>query len=462
MTPRPNECTEGLQRLGLDDPDVRVLVVGLGVTGLSVIRFLSRLGVSVAVVDSREFPPCLAELEAQFSDVAVFVGEFSDVAFAAATHLVLSPGVSLEEPEIQRAVDRGVPVFGDVDLFAMCARAPVAAITGSNGKSTVTTLLGEMAREAGLDVRVGGNLGTAALDLLQAEEPDLYVLELSSFQLERTSHLRAKVAAFLNFSEDHLDHHVSLKDYREAKLRIFHGEGVAVLNADDAEVMASRPEHRDVVLFGLGEPKDNQYGLRQVGASTWLCKGEYPLCDVAGLHLVGSHNLANALACLAMADALGIPLEPCVAALEQFKGLPHRMQWVGETADGVAWINDSKATNPGATLAAIEGLDRPIVLIAGGDSKGADFEMLQQAVKRQVRVALLYGKDANRLKQALADCTRCVMVAHLDQAVSQADELAEAGDVVLLSPACASLDQFKNYMERGERFEQAVEALIHG
>lgn len=448
--------------MGLDRPDVRVLVVGLGITGLSVIRFLSRMGVSVAVVDSRETPPGLQELETDFEDVAVFVGEFSDTAFAAATHLVVSPGVSLKEPVIKRAIERGIPVLGDIDLFAICAKAPIAAITGSNGKSTVTTLLGEMAAEAGKDVRVGGNLGTAALDLLGGDEPDLYVLELSSFQLERTHHMVASVVALLNLSLDHLDHHAGFAEYRDAKLRIFHGDGVAVLNADDPEVMAHAPEHRRVILFGLGEPGSEAFGLRVQGQSKWLCKGEHQLCDVAGLKIVGAHNHANALACLAMADALGLSLEACIAALENFQGLPHRMQWVGETANGVGWINDSKATNPGATLAAIEGLDQSLLLVAGGDGKGADFEVLQDAVQQKVRVAFLYGKDAKQLKQALGDQTECVMVSNLEQAVEQAEARAQSGELVLLSPACASLDQFKNYMERGDRFRQAVEALIDG
>ena len=456
------ECTKGFQRLGLDRPDVRVLVVGLGVTGLSVTRFLSDMGVNVAVVDSRDMPPGLPALEERYSDVAVFVGEFSDAAFTAATHLVVSPGVSLQEPAIQRAADRGIPILGDIDLFAICAKAPIAAITGSNGKSTVTTLLGEMARQASWNVRVGGNLGTPALDLLHESDPDLYVLELSSFQLERTSHLVADVAALLNISHDHLDQHAGYDAYRDAKLRIFHGDGVAVLNRDDADVMANRPAQRTCISFGLDEPGPEDFGLRHSGPSTWLCKGEQPLCDASTLKIHGAHNQANALAALAMAEALQIPLAPCVTALQAFTGLDHRMQWIGQTDNGVAWIDDSKATNPGACLAAIQGLQQTLVLIAGGDGKGADFGVLRDAVHDRVRAVVLIGKDAELLKQVLGDQTRCVMVASIEKAVERAAELAQPGDVVLLSPACASLDQFKNYMERGQRFRAAAEVLIHG
>lgn len=447
---------QGLALLGLDQNGVRVLIVGLGVTGLSVLRFLQLNDVEVAVVDSREDPPSLSVLEESFRDAAVFLGGFNHAVFDAATHIIVSPGISLEVPEIQAAAERGVPVFGDIDVFAVCADAPIAAVTGSNGKSTVTTLLGEMARNADKDVRVGGNLGIPVLDLLTEKAADLYVLELSSFQLERTSQLKADVVTILNISDDHMDRYQSVNDYCVAKERIFYGDGVAVINRqDDIVCDMVLPTTRKVVSFGLDEPSLGNYGLN--GQRLVARNGE-TLVTVSDLKIKGTHNVQNALTAMAMADALDIPKEAQKQTLKEFSGLAHRTQWVADIAD-VTWINDSKATNPGACLAALDGLDAPIVLIAGGDGKGADFSLLHDAIEQNVSYIVLIGRDAEKLKREAAGFVPCDIVGSIEAAVVLAAKHAKKGETVLLSPACASLDQFENYQQRGGRFVAAVAEL---
>ncbi|ORU94345.1 MAG: UDP-N-acetylmuramoylalanine--D-glutamate ligase [Cycloclasticus sp. symbiont of Bathymodiolus heckerae] len=448
---------QGLARLGLDQDDVRVLVVGLGVTGLSVLKFLQQNDIEVAVVDSRENPPGLEVLEQSFRDAAVFLGSFNHAVFDAATHIIVSPGISLEEPEIQEAAERGVPVFGDIDVFAVCVDAPVAAITGSNGKSTVTTLLGEMAANADWDVRMGGNLGTPALDLLTDKTADLYVLELSSFQLERTSQLKAEVVALLNISDDHMDRYQGIEDYCAAKERIFYGNGVAVMNRQDSVVDAIvLPKGRKLVSTGLDSPALGHYG---VTSQALVSKNGEAVIATPELRIKGSHNVQNALTAIAMADALGVPKVAQVKALKSFSGLAHRTQWVADIS-GATWINDSKATNPGACLAALNGLSSPIILIAGGDGKGADFRLLQDAIEQNVSFMILIGRDAQRLKQEASGSIPCVLVDDIETAVTVAASHAKSGDTVLLSPACASLDQFVNYQQRGERFMAAVAELM--
>jgi len=447
---------QGLARLGLDQDGVRVLIVGLGVTGLSVLKFLQQNDIEVAVVDSRENPPGLQVLEESFRDAAVFLGSFEHAVFDAATHIIVSPGVSLEEPAIQAAAERGIPVFGDIDVFAVCADAPVAAITGSNGKSTVTTLLGEMADNAGCDVRVGGNLGTPALDLLTDKKADLYILELSSFQLERTSQLKADVITVLNISDDHMDRYQGIADYCAAKERIFYGDGVAVMNRqDDIVCEMVLPEGRKVISFGLDQPKLGSYGLDN---QHLIAKNGDAVIAVSELKIKGTHNVQNALTAMAMADALDIPKTAQKQALAEFSGLAHRTQWIADI-DGVTWINDSKATNPGACLAALDGLNAPIILIAGGDGKGADFSLLKDAIEQNVSLMLLIGRDAKRLQQEAAGSVPCKIVGDIDAAVALAASRATKGETVLLSPACASLDQFSNYQQRGERFVAAVKGL---
>ncbi|MFB1011021.1 MAG: UDP-N-acetylmuramoyl-L-alanine--D-glutamate ligase [Thiopseudomonas sp.] len=431
------------------------VVVGLGKTGLSLVRFLARQGVAVAAVDTREQPPELAQIRAEFPQVQLHCGSLDTPLLAQAQTLYVSPGLALATPQIQREIERGVQISGDVDLFLQHAKAPVIAITGSNAKSTVTTLVGLMAAQAGLKVGVGGNIGTPALELLE-QPADLYVLELSSFQLETISHLQPKVATCLNISADHLDRYRDLQHYTEVKLEVYAQAEWVVINRDDA---AAQPEALTgkTLSFGMSEPQnDHEFGL----CDGWLALGSEHLLPVGKLKIPGKHNQANALAALALGTAAGLPMPAMLDALQAFTGLPHRCQWIANK-QGVNWYNDSKATNIGATLAAIEGLasdNSKLVLIAGGDGKGADFTELTEAVSQHCRALVLLGRDADLIRDALAATgVPAVKVATLDAAVATAADLAQAGDSVLLAPACASLDMFKNFEQRGELFVAAVE-----
>ena len=456
MTPSVNLMAEDKSFL-----DKRILIVGLGATGLSVARFLSSQGAEIAVTDNRREPPGLERLRAELPDVALFVGGFDPRAFVRAECLVVSPGVSLREPLIVEARARGVEILGDVEIFARFAKAPVIAITGSNGKSTVTTLVAEMARRSGVRTAMGGNIGIPVLDLLD-QSPELFVLELSSFQLETTTSLEPAAAVILNISEDHMDRYTSLSDYVAAKSRIYHGNGALVVNQDDPQVRATLAlvhHGRSVLRFGLGAPRNGDFGLGERDGQTWLCQGQEPWLAERDLKIRGRHNTANALAALALGTAAGLDRAAMREVLRAFPGLPHRTQWVAER-DGVTWYNDSKATNVGAALAAIEGIPaRKIVLIAGGQGKGQDFSPLRDAVAWHCRAVVLLGEDADLLARALGDCVALVRARDLDEAVTRAAGLARPGDAVLLSPACASFDQFSGYAERGETFIRAVEAL---
>ncbi|WP_444437779.1 UDP-N-acetylmuramoyl-L-alanine--D-glutamate ligase [Pseudomonas sp. A6] len=437
------------------------IVVGLGKSGMSLVRFLARQGVPFAVADTRENPPELATLRAQYPQVEVRCGELDAGFLCRASELYVSPGLSLRTPALVEAAARGVRLSGDIDLFARHARAPIVAITGSNAKSTVTTLVGEMAVAAGKRVAVGGNLGTPALDLL-ADDVELYVLELSSFQLETCERLGAEVATCLNVSEDHMDRYDGMADYHLAKHRIFRGARQVVVNRADA---LSRPLIADSVpcwTFGTNKPDFKAFGLVEEGGEKYLAFQFEALMPVRELKIRGAHNQSNALAALALGHAVGLPFEPMLRTLREFAGLAHRCQWVGERA-GVSFYDDSKATNVGAALAAIEGLgadiDGKLVLLAGGDGKGADFSALREPVAKFCRAVVLLGRDAELVGAALSDETPKVRVQTLDEAVRKAAELARPGDAVLLSPACASLDMFKNFEERGRLFARAVEEI---
>ena len=437
------------------------IVVGLGKSGMSLVRFLAQQGVRFAVVDTRANPPELATLQRDFPEIEVRCGDLDADFLCRASELLISPGVALATPAIRTAIAQGVKISGDIDLFARHAKAPIIAITGSNAKSTVTTLVGEMAKAAGKKVAVGGNLGTPALELL-ADDVELYVLELSSFQLETTEQLNAEVATCLNISEDHMDRYADLSAYHLAKHRIFRGARQVVINADDA---LSRPligEQVPCWTFGLGKPDFKRFGLLEQDGAKHLGFQFDALLPVSALKVRGAHNQANALAALALGHAVGLPMAAMLLALQAFTGLDHRCQWQREL-NGVSYYDDSKATNVGASLAAINGLGADIsgklLLIAGGDGKGADFASMQQPVKRFCRAVILLGRDADRLAQALADTVPQIRVQSLEEAVQQAAQLAQPGDAVLLSPACASLDMFKNFEQRGQVFAQAVGGL---
>lgn len=438
------------------------VIVGLGATGWSVARHLHRLGEPFRVVDSRISPPHEDALRQLCPEAPVHFGPWPADCFAGARRIVLSPGVSPQEPALAAARAGGAIVEGDIALFARAARAPIAAITGSNGKSTVTALLGEMARTAGVRVGVGGNLGTPALDLL-ADDAELYVLELSSFQLETTDALNARVGAVLNLSEDHIDRHGSMAEYAACKARIFrhaqvHAAPVRVLNAEDEAVAAMAESETPVRWFGLASTSSDHYRVVKHAGQHWLAAGNDRLLPVAALSLIGEHHQANALAALAMADALGLPRDAALDALRRFRGLPHRTQLVGEFR-GVRYVDDSKGTNVGATVAALKGVQGPLVLIAGGQGKGQDFTALRPWVAGKVRAAILIGQDAEALAGALKGSTTVHRAADMAAAVRLAARLAHAGDAVLLSPACASLDMFRDYHHRGEAFAAAVQEV---
>lgn len=432
------------------------LVVGLGKSGVSVVRWLVAHGVHVRAADSREAPPGLAAVEALLSPEDLFLGRFAEEALDGVNQVVLSPGLPRTLPLLALAEARGVPVVGDIELFALQANAagvPVVGVTGTNGKSTVTTLVGEMAREAGIDAGVGGNLGEPALDLLRAGR-QLYVVELSSYQLESCPSLRCAAAAVLNVSPDHLDRYGTMAAYAAAKARIFVAAKVAVVNADDTAVSAMPTERR--VTFSLQSSGD--YYVGQHAGAEWLFAGGEAVLPLAALRIPGLHNAANALAALALADGVGLPRSASLAVLRQFTGLPHRAQWVGERR-GVVYIDDSKGTNIGATLAAVAGLRGPLVVIAGGDGKGQDFSPLAAAFRGKVRKTIVIGRDGPSVANVLHGVCAVQSCTTLPEAVDAAALAAEPGDIVLLSPACASLDMFQDYAHRGRVFAAAVGEL---
>jgi UDP-N-acetylmuramoylalanine--D-glutamate ligase len=473
------------------------LVLGLGETGLSMARFLSRRGARVRVADTRDDPPKLAALDEKVPQAELVLGAYRDESFAGIDLIAISPGVPLATPQVRAAAARGVPVVGDIELFAQAlregnsgaqalregnsrAQSPppssppqVLAVTGTNGKTTVTALTGAMCRRGGLATEVAGNISPAALDaLMQCEDvrhkPEVWVLELSSFQLETTRTLNPVAAAVLNLSEDHLDRYDGMGAYARAKARIFRGEGIQVLNRDDARSMGMALAGRKQVSFGLDAPtRAEDFGLLRVAGDLWLAQGATPLLAVKELPLAGLHNAANALAALALTRALGESYTPLLAALSDFKGLPHRLEKVAEF-DGVAFYDDSKGTNVGSTVAALNGFAEltargaRVVLIAGGEGKGQDFAPLAGPVSRHARCAVLIGRDAEQIARAIGASGVAVLRAgSMEEAVALGRAQAQPGDAVLLSPACASFDMFRNYTHRGEVFAGCVRKISH-
>jgi len=438
------------------EPGTRALVLGLGRTGLSSARYLDRKGLDVRVADTRRAPPGLAALREQVPNADIRTGAFESTLLDGVAQVVISPGLSLREPVATEALSRGLPVVGDIELFAREAQAPVAAVTGTNGKSTVTALLAEIANTAHRTAIAGGNFGEPALDLLERPVPGLYVLELSSFQLETTHSLETATATVLNVTPDHMDRYDSVGEYAAAKARIFDGCAVAVTNADDPLVRAMPRAGQRVISFGL-EDAGADYTLVGVPEPALCCRGE-ALLPVSAMRLQGTHNVANALAALAMCEALGLPRGPVLEALATFGGLAHRTQWVADV-DGVRYVDDSKGTNVGATLAAVSGLAGPLVLIAGGDGKGQDFGPLRAAFRGKVRHVVLIGRDAGALAKALDGVCSTEVAGDMRAAVLATRAAAREGDTVLLSPACASLDMFRDYAHRGDEFAAAVRSL---
>lgn len=433
------------------------VIAGLGATGLSVVRHLLARGWQVRVTDTREAPPGLASLQALQPPVTTSLGGLDAALLEGAQCVVVSPGLATHGAFFERAHTLGLPVLGDIELFARAHTGRVAAVTGTNGKSTVTSLLAHMAATAGLRVQAGGNLGPPALQLLDEGAAELYVLELSSYQLETTQSLQLAAATVLNVTPDHMDRYADLNAYAAAKARIFANCAVAVVNLDDPLTAAMPQQGQRVMGFSLKQPSA-EWGLQQSEGQLCLAHRGIALLPLAQLRIGGLHNAANALAALAMGDALGLSMPAMVEALRSFNGLPHRAAWVGEVR-GVRYINDSKGTNVGATLAAVAGYDGPLLLILGGDGKQQDFAPLRAALAGKLRLALLIGRDAPLIDQALQGVCPLQHCDSLEAAVQAAAQAAQPGDTVLLSPACASLDMFRDYSHRGSVFADAVARL---
>jgi len=427
------------------------VIAGLGATGLSCARYLHAHGWRLAVTDSRAAPPQLAALTALDAHIPVRLGALDPALLEGAAYVIASPGLPLTGPFFAAAERRGLAIVGDIELFARAAAAPVVGVTGTNGKSTVTTLVARMAERAGLQVRVGGNLGPPALELL-SPAAQLYVLELSSYQLETTDSLHCKAATVLNVSADHLDRYPSLARYAAAKARIFARCDTAVINLDDPLVVAMPRTAASTLSFSLRSSVGATYALALHDSAWWLTRAGTPLLRVTELRIRGAHNAANALA------ALALPLAAMLDELRSFAGLPHRSQWIADVK-GVAYIDDSKGTNVGATLAAVAGMPGPVVLIAGGEGKNQDFAPLAKAFSGKVRHVVLIGRDAPLIARFLAGVCPIECCATLPQAVQAAARAARAGDTVLLSPACASFDMFRDYAHRGAVFVEAVQEL---
>ena len=444
------------------------VVIGLGATGQSVVRFLLRRGISPVVVDSREAPPALESFRREFPNVPVECGPLKKETLLAASEIIASPGIGVAEPAIAAAVAAEIPVIGDIELFARELAAvqsgpKVIAITGSNGKSTVTTLMGLMAEAAGLRVRVGGNIGVPVLDLLATDQtlPELFVLELSSFQLETTYSLQPDVATILNMSADHMDRYADMAAYHRAKQRVYRHAQQFVINRADPLTRGPLSRESREWSFGLDRPDLRQFGVIVTAGESWLAQGAEKLMPTTEMAMVGSHNVANALAALALGNAVGLPMHAMLETLRTFAGLTHRCERVADSA-GVTFVNDSKGTNVGATRAALDGLangERKIVLIAGGDGKGADFAPLAEAAAT-LRGLVTIGVDGPKIASVFGGRVTQQSAANMDEAVAQAAAMAQEGDFVLLSPACASFDMYRNFEARGEDFRRAVNQMI--
>ena len=472
--------------------DKFVLVLGLGETGLSLVRWLSAQGARLRVADSRAVPPGMDEVGRYVAADQLFCGPFSDALFEGIDLITISPGVPLADPFVQRALARGIPAVGDIELFAQQLRtkekgeggrekgkcgaevlpftltsspftAKVLAITGANGKTTVTSMVEHLCKAAGKDAVAAGNISPAVLDVVLARgihQPEVWVLELSSFQLESTSSLNADAATVLNISEDHLDRYADMDEYSAAKARIFTGCSVQVLNRDDARSLNMARAGSKVISFGLNLPdSENDFGIESAQDGIWLVQGQQRLLEASELQVAGLHNVANALAALALCRAIDLPMPVLLDALRSFKGLPHRVEQVADI-NGVIYYDDSKGTNVGATIAALQGLGRPTVLIAGGEGKGQDFAPLNPVVAQHARAVVLIGRDASLIEAALNGCgVQMLRAKDMPDAVQQSAQLAQSGDAVLLSPACASFDMFRNYAHRAEVFVEAVKEL---
>lgn len=452
-----SECLRMTPELEQSMDTDRVLVLGMGITGVSCARYLVRRGLSAMFADTRAAPTGIIDIRRAMPEADIHTGSMPADIPAGVSRLVVSPGLPLETPLIQKAQQQGVEVLSDIDLFVEECTQPLLAVTGSNGKSTVTSMLAAILDAAGRKVGAGGNLGPAALDLLELDA-DVYLLELSSFQLERSRKLPATAAVILNIATDHLDQHVTAKRYAAAKARIYRACHTAVVNRDAPAAMALVPSGAAQLSFGLDPPDAGQWGIRAVDTREFIARGVDCVVAVNQLPLIGRHNLANALAACAMASALDVPAAAMRRGLMAFHGLPHRMQTV-PTADGIRWIDDSKATNEAAAVASISSVTGPLVLIAGGDAKGAGFSQLASVLADRDCTAVLLGRDTDHIANALSDACELLQVDSLKEAVRTAAAIAAPGSTVLLAPACSSLDMFANFADRGQQYTAAVRGL---
>jgi UDP-N-acetylmuramoylalanine--D-glutamate ligase len=436
------------------------IVVGLGKTGISAIEYLLSQGERIAAADSRLQPPDIESIRRRFPHLHLYLGDFEKSNFYDCERLLLSPGVSIREPAIQAAIKKGVHLSSDVEVFCQQVKAPIVAVTGSNGKSTVVTLLTDMIERCAYRVKLAGNIGTPVLDLVGDEEPDFYVLELSSFQLETLQSLNAVAALVLNVSADHMDRYQCLEDYASVKQVIYAGDGKMILNADDPLVSKMEQSNRESVHYGLSDSAGNEFGIRVVDGEILLCHRQENLMSTSSLKILGRHNISNVLATLALGDAIGLPMQTMLESLRDFSGLAHRCQWVAKVNE-VDWYNDSKGTNVGASCAAIESLSggHQLILIAGGESKQADFYEFSNSIQAHVSQVILIGRDAALIDEVLSKGTQRYFATGMQAAVNTAAKLAKPGDIVLLSPACASQDMYRDYQERGDQFTEAVLAL---
>lgn len=447
------------QQITLND-NRRNTIVGLGLTGYACARYLAEQRVAFRVVDSREEPSLKQQFAKEFPQITLECGAFKTEQFAANDRLFLSPGIARTTPAVAWAIKQGAEISSDIELFLQATKQPVIAITGSNGKTTVVSMLAHVLNAQGIKTIAAGNIGVPVLDLLTDKQTaDCYVLELSSFQLENLEQPSVKVASLLNVSDDHMDRYDSVTSYIAAKQRVYQGAEIAVYNRNEVETMPKNAVEKSI-SFGLDEAQGNNFGLLTLDGKVYLAQGNQALLACDQLSVVGQHNWLNALAVLAMCEAMKLDIQSVLPSLASFKGLPHRCQWIGNI-EGVDFYNDSKATNTGSVIAAIKGLqsaNKNLVLIAGGVDKDSDFTELSLWVEKAVKHVVLIGQDANKIAAVLPESI-VTYVNSMEEAVQTAFQQASAGDKVLLAPACASFDMFKNYQHRGEVFEQAVKAL---
>ena len=447
-----------------------IVVIGLGKTGLSCARYLAEKDVNFIIADTRNDPPYLDTLKSELPDITVHLGPLSDDLLLSANELVVSPGISLMEPAIQRAMKNGVEIIGDVELFCREVSVPVVAVTGSNGKSTLTVLLGMIAKHADIKVAVGGNIGIPVLDLLTEDvAAELYVLELSSFQLETTHSLNNHIALFLNISADHMDRYPNMTAYIAAKKRIYSCCKAGVYNLNDLSTWPDDDLLAQCYYFSLDDPVDDvrRFGIKQPVKEKvpWLAHGNTLLMPISELPMLAPHYQLNMLAAFAVAHLLSISVDITREVIRTFEGLPHRCQRVGETR-GVIWFNDSKATNVSSSLASISGLGQQcpgkLILLAGGQGKGVDFSALGTCIDEYVSVVIVYGEDGGKIKDVVSSSLVQVIDAtshNFRELIVLAYELAQSGDWILLAPACASFDMFKNFEARGEQFVEYINEI---